>query len=368
MTFLEALGNIGNRLNRAGIALERGGAQRLAAMDAQSQQQQMLQQLGNIATGQNIPAFRKAELQEANIPLQQEIKGNVQSALLNAPATQNYALQQLAQTAFAQPEPVAPIRLGAGDVLVDPRTGGQIAQSPISQKPPLVNVSTGTLESAEQKALGKGRGEARIGFENKIDEAADTGMKIKNYLPILRDSLAQSGEGGTFKSWQVAGKSFINLLGADIDENKLANEEKFISTIKSLVAPSIKALGANPSNADRDFIESSFANINKSKASNKMLLDLQEAVAEKALERQRVKDDIAARGGSNIELRKALAEYDKQNTLESKYDEIRKATASEPMGNEQQLPPAAGYPEGTQLLDKETGIKYIIRNGNWSAS
>lgn len=201
--------------------------------------------------------------------------------------------------------------IAAGRIPED--VGAQALQREISPRSPLVNVSTGTQETAREKALGQGRGQGRVKFENDIDAAATSGVNLLNTMPILRQSLEASGEGGAAKSTEVMVKGLFNQFGANVDEEKLANEQTFNAEVKRLITPTIKALGSNPSNADRQFIADSFAGLDKSKKTNEKLLNIQEAVAIKALEKQRIKDANLDLPDSDV--KKMLREYDSENPL-----------------------------------------------------
>jgi hypothetical protein len=67
---------------------------------------------------------------------------------------------------------------------------------------------------------------------------------------------AQGVTSGTFAAGRVGVANFFNtigLLGAQ-DIQKLANSEVYSKSAGDLVLAKIKALGSNPSNADRDFV------------------------------------------------------------------------------------------------------------------
>ena len=128
------LSDIAAGFGRGVLALGTGGISELARSQAEQrkqEQQQHLQSLVNIASGQNIPAFRRAELQEQGLPIQQEIQRNLQSAAMVNPLTASQALSQITKQAF--PKPVDPIKLGAGETLVSP-TGEAIFRAPEKAK------------------------------------------------------------------------------------------------------------------------------------------------------------------------------------------------------------------------------------------
>jgi hypothetical protein len=103
-----------------------------------------------------------------------------------------------------------------------------------------------------QKQIGKEDANAVV----KARELRTTAIGELNSLNEMATRNQQNITSGTFASGRVGVANFFNtigLLGAN-DVKKLANSEAYTKSAGDLVLAKIKALGSNPSNADREFI------------------------------------------------------------------------------------------------------------------
>ena len=103
-----------------------------------------------------------------------------------------------------------------------------------------------------QKQIGKEDANAVV----KARELRTTAIGELNSLNEMARRNQQNITSGTFASGRVGVANFFNtigLLGAN-DVQKLANSESYSKSAGDLVLAKIKALGSNPSNADREFI------------------------------------------------------------------------------------------------------------------
>jgi hypothetical protein len=116
---------------------------------------------------------------------------------------------------------------------------------------PSVNV---TVEG--EKSFAKTMGEEDAKSVVKARELRTTAIGELNSLNEMARRNQQNITSGTFASGRVGVANFFNtigLLGAN-DVQKLANSEVYTKSAGDLVLAKIKALGSNPSNADREFI------------------------------------------------------------------------------------------------------------------
>ncbi len=103
-----------------------------------------------------------------------------------------------------------------------------------------------------QRQIGKEDANAVV----KARELRTTAIGELNSLNEMARRNQQNITSGTFASGRVGVANFFNtigLLGAN-DVQKLANSESYSKSAGDLVLAKIKALGSNPSNADREFI------------------------------------------------------------------------------------------------------------------
>jgi hypothetical protein len=119
-----------------------------------------------------------------------------------------------------------------------------------------VNVSaTAGMPSQEvefQKEIGKEDAKAVV----EARKLRATAVGELNSLNEMAQRNAQGITSGTFASGRVGVANFFNTIGllGSQDVQKLANSEVYSKSAGDLVLAKIKALGSNPSNADREFV------------------------------------------------------------------------------------------------------------------
>jgi hypothetical protein len=116
---------------------------------------------------------------------------------------------------------------------------------------PSVNV---TVEGEKSFAKTMGEEDAKAVVDAR--KLRTTAIGELNSLNEMATRNQQNITSGTFASGRVGVANFFNtigLLGAN-DVKKLANSEVYTKSAGDLVLAKIKALGSNPSNADREFI------------------------------------------------------------------------------------------------------------------
>ena len=119
-----------------------------------------------------------------------------------------------------------------------------------------VNVNASANLPPQELEFQKQIGKEDANAVTKARELRTTAIGELNSLNEMATRNQQNITSGTFASGRVGVANFFNtigLLGAN-DVKKLANSEVYTKSAGDLVLAKIKALGSNPSNADREFI------------------------------------------------------------------------------------------------------------------
>ena len=119
-----------------------------------------------------------------------------------------------------------------------------------------VNVNASANLPPQELEFQKQIGKEDANAVTKARELRTTAIGELNSLNEMATRNQQNITSGTFASGRVGVANFFNtigLLGAN-DVKKLANSEAYTKSAGDLVLAKIKALGSNPSNADREFI------------------------------------------------------------------------------------------------------------------
>ena len=185
-------------------------------------------------------------------------------------------------------------RLGGADVfrpVTDPAERARLGIDPNDKSPyqidrdgklsavgtPQNNVNVNTASDPVLKGLGDQVIEGR--------KNAATAVETIRSIHAQRDALGAPG--GIFSGFGADAKLNLARAGAMFgitDPAKVANTEVFRAEAGNAVLSSIKALGANPSNTDRDYIEKvKGGNITLNQESMQQLLDLQEKYARESI-------------------------------------------------------------------------------------
>jgi hypothetical protein len=153
---------------------------------------------------------------------------------------------------FSEPYPMA----GADGKQILVQRNLQTGQIEPIDKAARVNVSaTSGMPPQEvefQKQIGQEDAKAVV----KARELRTTAINELGSLNEMATRNQQNITSGTFASGRVGVANFFNTIGllGPNDVKKLANSEVYTKSAGDLVLAKIKALGSNPSNADREFI------------------------------------------------------------------------------------------------------------------
>ncbi len=95
----------------------------------------------------------------------------------------------------------------------------------------------------------------------------------------LRKAVQGGAYQGTGADYKLAAAKALGSLGMQIAPGQVANSEQFNAVANQFVLNSIKSLGANPSNADREFIEKTVPRLSTDPNSLPLLLNYMEGKA-----------------------------------------------------------------------------------------
>lgn len=180
-----------------------------------------------------------------------------------------------AGTVFGDPN--KPFNIGAGGAPVPnlPYQKFEMGKS----RAGATNVSvTQAGPKAFDTAMGGSDAELIKDYRTKADAARESLALVKN----LRDSIAKGVYSGGGAEAKTAAANMINGLTGITPEN-LEGSQEFQAEAAKLVLEKIKTLGANPSNADREFIERTVPNLTKSPEARDQLINFVEQKAQQAI-------------------------------------------------------------------------------------
>lgn len=186
-----------------------------------------------------------------------------------------YAAAFARATAASQPKtPEGYNRMPNGELQIDPgffRAKVQLAAA----SRPVTNVSVNTAPKAFWGDFGK-QASDQLFKEREDAQAAASTMQSIGELRQAAENGAFQGAGADLK---LGAARALRSLGADISEDQVANSELFSAVANGFVLDRIKMLGANPSNADRAFIEKTVPRLSTDPAALPSLLDFMEKKA-----------------------------------------------------------------------------------------
>lgn len=110
----------------------------------------------------------------------------------------------------------------------------------------------------------------------KEREGAQAAASTVQSIAQIRAAVERGAYQGTGADAKLTASKALGALGMPYDAKTVANTELFNATANQFVLDKIKTLGANPSNADRDFIEKTVPRIGTDPAALPQLLDFME--------------------------------------------------------------------------------------------
>lgn len=199
------------------------------------------------------------------------------------------------------PQGVAPMAKTGNpfsDLLVrDPATGGMVPNAP------LVGVKTGlarsgasrnntTVINAGPKEFEKELGKLDAEQLGKWRDLASAGQALKGTVEQLKtaESMGAYSGGGADSRLAVANmiEGWTGLAPKGVVGSQLYNAEA-----NKLILDRVKALGANPSNADREFLQKTVPQLSTNAEARKQMIEWMEKQADASIDRYRKADSYA---------------------------------------------------------------------------
>lgn len=142
------------------------------------------------------------------------------------------------------------------------------------------NVNVDTAPKAFWGDFGRSASDALF----KEREGAQAAATVLQGVGEIRQAVAGGSYQGAGAELKLGAAKALNALGANIDPKTVANSEIFNANAKQFVLAQIKMLGANPSNADREFIEKTVPSLSTDPGALPRLLNFIEGKARTQVE------------------------------------------------------------------------------------
>lgn len=223
-------------------------------------------------------------------------------------------------------------------------------------KAPLVSINN-TAQSESQKVVGKGRGEAFNQIQTDASSALDKQPKIQRMKQLI-DTL----ETGASKPIELALKKTAKGLGIDLEQFNIQDD---IGRSEALQAVAVefqldavaKTKGA-VSEKEMELFGRTAQSLGKSKEANQLILEMQQVINKRAIQRAVIARQSAKKDPSLESLRDDLLKYSQDNPLFNENLIERAKSLSETEINPQQTNSLLNPEEQTEL---ETLRKRFVR-------
>lgn len=183
------------------------------------------------------------------------------------------------------------------------------------------------LKATDQKSR-----ESDLKFvESAREQAAKAGESL-GAVEAIRGAVKGGNFAGAFGTVQERAAAFADALGLPVDKNKLTNTQYLQSELKRLALPQVKALGFNPTDTDRQFIEQAIGQIATDPAAFDKILQRMEQIAQR-----------------DIKKFDAMDSYFRENNSLKGFNYNFKPEKQEPQGN-LPTPQQLGLPPGFKVL------------------
>lgn len=172
----------------------------------------------------------------------------------------------------AIPNPNKPFAMDASGNIVPNRAYQDYEIRKASAGAARTNVNVDSGPKAFWSDFGKKSTDVLFAERDAAQAAASTVQSIGQ----IRAAVDQGAYQGAGADAKLAASKALGALGMPYDAKTVANTELFNATANQFVLDKIKTLGANPSNADREFIEKTVPRIGTDPAALPQLLDFME--------------------------------------------------------------------------------------------
>jgi hypothetical protein len=213
---------------------------------------------------------------------------------------------ELAFTLQKSLAPAGPVITKAGDVARDPRTGQVLWQNETAESvDPFIRMlkqsgidpasphgqqliqarlrketthqpATSLTVQSGPRAFDTDLGKFAVDAFGKQRETAQAAAGVLQSVGEIRKAAQGGAYQGAGAEIKLGAAKALGALGMPYDERTVANSELFSAQANQFVLNSIKGLGANPSNADREFIEKTVPRLQTDPAALPLLLKFME--------------------------------------------------------------------------------------------
>jgi hypothetical protein len=189
----------------------------------------------------------------------------------------------------------------ANDTMIPDGKGGFMVNKPLQAAKQAVASAGKTTVSVNTapKAFWSDFGKANVDVLMKEREGAVAASGVLQSVVEIRKAAEGGAYQGVGAELKLNAAKALGALGMPYDQQTVANSEVFDAQAKQFVLNSIKQLGANPSNTDREFIEKTVPSLRTDPASLPRLLTFLEGKARSQIrtfndKAKRVQSDPAA--------------------------------------------------------------------------
>ena len=247
--------------------------------------------------------------------LAQAIGGGVNADNFSAAQLQELRGKQLGESFKATATPTRKIIKDAGGFQRDAATGERIfPDAERAPKTPLVTIEDKTESTRNIKSE-----ERRAKTIESIFARADSSRETATQAAIIEENLDSivAGDGATGPAFGLL--TFLNnsaaQFGLDVNLDESASLTAIEAASNKLAVPLTKQLGVNPTDKDFAIIKSTVARAGTSLPANYALVDLTKQAAIRDIGLEAVVESAQERGLGEIELRKELNKFKKNNPL-----------------------------------------------------
>jgi hypothetical protein len=208
-------------------------------------------------------------------------------------------------------------------------------------------------EKEQDKVIGKGYGE-RFNEIQKAGMTAPVAIGTLNLMEkLISDPSFYSGSGG---ETATALKRLAVSAGIAGAETATPNELFQKMSQKSVLDAAGGSLGTGFSNADREYLNGTVANISNTPEGNKRIIEVGRQVQQRNLEIAKQAREYARAHNGRLDsgFEDQIAEYAEKNPLFANAAPVATPKAA-----------SSGFQEGATATNPQTGAKLTFRNGKW---
>jgi len=181
---------------------------------------------------------------------------------------------------FPKREPV-PAEMQGYQLAVNQGYKGSFLDYQLAQK--RAGASNQTMINAGPKAFDTELGKLDAEQLNEWRKNAQNAQSALQTVSQLRNADKSGAYAGTAANLKLTTGKFIESITGTAPKGTIASQE-YNAAASNLVLEKIKALGANPSNADREFIEKTVPNLSQSAEARRALTDFMEQKARSSID------------------------------------------------------------------------------------